>query len=144
MKFIVYVSQARKPFSADALKDLLDHSRKRNIADDITGLLIYRYNADCDRGNFLQVLEGRDDAIEDVWRRISNDPRHHTIVVIEQGPLDKRMFPDWSMGFKNVDTGDLSGHEGFADMGSDAFWRNARALTAPEALDLLTGFYDGA
>ena len=54
------------------------------------------------------------------------------------------MFPDWSMSFRNLDTGDLVGHLGFADMGSDAFRQNARALTSQEALALLTGFHDDA
>lgn len=144
MKFILYVSQARKPFERAELRDLLEHSRKRNDQDGITGLLVYRYNDDFDRGNFLQILEGPDDAIEDVWRRISGDRRHHTIVVIEEGKIDKRAFADWSMGFKNADAGDLKGHPAFTDMGSDAFWRKAEELETREAMDLLLDFYEGA
>ena len=143
MKFIVYVSQAWKPFESGELRDLLKHSRKRNDADGITGLLVYRYNEDFDRGNFLQILEGPEDAIEDVWRRISGDKRHHTIVVIEEGSMDERSFADWSMGFKNASAGDLTGHPAFTDMGSDVFWRKARELKTREAMDLLTSFYEG-
>ena len=141
MKFIVYVSQAVSPFDTAELRQLLDRSRTRNTADGITGLLIYRYNDDYGRGNFLQVLEGPEERIEDVWQRIANDDRHHSVIVIEEGSSERRMFSDWSMGFKNVEDSDLRDFPGFADMGSDAFWRRAENNALPEAIDLLRSFY---
>lgn len=144
MKQIVYVSQAERPFSTDELSSLLKHSQERNAADGITGLLIYRYNPDYGRGNFVQALEGPEDKIDDVWRRISNDTRHHTVIIVEEGPIENRMFSDWSMGFKNVDAEDLERFEGFSDLGSDRFWRDAGPTSAASALELLKSFYDGA
>ena len=143
MKHIVYVSQAERPFGTDELSSLLEHSRAKNADDGITGLLIYRFNPDYGRGNFVQVLEGPDDKIDDVWRRISNDTRHHTIIVVEEGPIDARMFSAWTMGFKNVDAPDLESFEGFSDLGSDRFWHEVTPTSAAEALDLLKSFYDG-
>ena len=143
MKFIVYVSQSAKAFSTGDLGALLEHSRDRNAADDITGLLIYRYNEDFRRGNFLQVLEGPEDALADVWNRISSDPRHHTIIVLEEGESDARAFGDWSMGFRNVDEQDLAGFVGFSQLGSDAFWQDAKKQALPDALATLRSFYDG-
>ena len=143
MKFIVYVSQSAKAFSTGDLGALLEHSRDRNAADDITGLLIYRYNEDYRRGNFLQVLEGPEDALADVWNRISSDPRHHTIIVLEEGESDARAFGDWSMGFRNVDEQDLAGFVGFSQLGSDAFWQDAKKQALPDALATLRSFYDG-
>ena len=144
MKYIVYVSQAAKAFSTDALSDLLTHSRERNTADGITGLLVYRYNTDFKRGNFLQVLEGAGDALDDVWRRISGDPRHHTVIVLDEGESKTRMFGDWSMGFRNVDESDLAHVLGFSELGSDEFWINAKKQALPDALSTLRSFYDGA
>ena len=143
MKYIVYVSQAAKAFSTDDLAGLLTHSRERNAADGITGLLVYRYNADFKRGNFLQVLEGTDDALKDVWRRISGDPRHHTIIVLDEGECDARMFGDWAMGFRNVDESDLAQLIGFSELGSDEFWKEAKKQALPDALSTLRSFYDG-
>ena len=143
MKYIVYVSQAAKAFTTDELAGLLTHSRDRNSADGITGLLVYRYNIDFKRGNFLQVLEGTDEALEDVWRRISGDPRHHTIIVLDEGQSDARMFGDWSMGFRNVDEGDLAKFAGFSELGSDEFWKDAKKQALPDALSTLRSFYDG-
>ena len=142
MKYIVYVSQAAKAFSTDDLAGLLKHSRKRNSADGVSGLLVYRYNSDFKRGNFLQVLEGTDDALDDVWRRISGDPRHHTIIVLDEGKSETRMFGDWSMGFRNVDESDLAKFAGFSELGSDAFWQDAKKQALPDALSTLRSFYD--
>jgi hypothetical protein len=142
VKYIVYVSQAAKAFSTDDLAGLLTHSRKRNSADGVSGLLVYRYNSDFKRGNFLQVLEGTDDALDDVWRRISGDPRHHTIIVLDEGKSETRMFGDWSMGFRNVDESDLAKFAGFSELGSDAFWQDAKKQALPDALSTLRSFYD--
>lgn len=143
MKYIVYVSQAAKAFSTEELAALLTHSRERNSADGITGLLIYRYNADFKRGNFLQVLEGSQEVLDDVWRRISGDPRHHTIIVLDESQADARMFGEWSMGFRNVDAGDLAKFTGFSELGSDEFWKNVKERSVPDALATLRSFYDG-
>ncbi len=144
MKYIVYVSQSKKPFTKDELAELLTHSRARNQTDDITGLLIYRYNPDFGRGNFLQVLQGPEKALEDLWKRISADPRHHTIIVLEEGDSPDRMFADWSMGFRNVDESDLKAFPGFQQLGSDDFWQRVTANPLPGALDMLRGFYEAA
>ena len=143
MKYIVYVSQAARAFSNAALAHLLTYSRERNSADGITGLLVYRYNTDFKRGNFLQVLEGTDDALDDVWRRISGDPRHHTIIVLDEGESEARMFGDWSMGFRNVEESDLAHFAGFSELGSDEFWEDAKKQALPDALSTLRSFYDG-
>jgi hypothetical protein len=143
MRYIVYVSQAAKAFSTDNLAALLEHSRVRNTADEVTGLLIYRYNDDFRRGNFLQVLEGPEDAVADVWSRISSDPRHHTIIVLEEGESDARAFGDWSMGFRNVDEQDFADFVGFSELGSDQFWQDAKKQALPDAMAALRSFYDG-
>ncbi len=105
--------------------------------------MIYRFNPDFGRGNFVQALEGPDDKINDVWRRISNDARHHTIIVVHEGPIENRMFSDWSMGFKNVAAEDLESFKGFSDLGSDRFWQEVTPTSAASALELLKSFYDG-
>ncbi|HKL68513.1 BLUF domain-containing protein [Salibaculum sp.] len=143
MKYIVYVSQARAPFSIDQLTDLLGRSRSRNTKEGITGILLYRYSDDFDKGYFIQAIEGPEAELDALWRRISGDSRHHTIVTLSEGFEEARMFPNWSMGFKNVEPGDLADVPGFADIDKDSFWENLRSGGMPEALDLLRGFYDG-
>jgi Sensors of blue-light using FAD len=144
MKFIVYVSEAASPPGAGELGGLLESSRRRNAAEGVTGLLVYRYDEAFRCGYFIQLIEGPEDAIEALWRRISHDKRHHSIVVLEEGKEDHRMFEDWSMGFRNIDASDLNGYPGLADLGSEAFWLRAEREVLPEARDLLKAFYESA
>ncbi|WP_405110494.1 BLUF domain-containing protein [Phaeobacter sp. BS52] len=144
MKHIVYVSQAEHPFSAWELANLLETSRARNVSDGISGLLIYRLNPEYNRGNFVQAIEGPEAEIDSLWSRITRDNRHHTIVVVQEGSIEARMFDGWSMGFKNADAEDLAGFAGFSDLGSDTFWSDISPASAAGALELLRNFYDGA
>ena len=75
------------------------------------------------------------------WDRISSDPRHHTITVLEDGSFEERNFSTWSMGLKNLNTKALEGIPGFIDINDDQFWSNPNNLK-PTALDLLRKFYD--
>jgi len=94
------------------------------------------------RGYFIQAIEGPDALLNGLWDRISNDPRHHTIITSAKGDQAAPMFPNWSMGFKNVDENDLVSIPGFADIGKDSFWQNLKENEMPEAVDLLRGFYE--
>lgn len=91
LRRLVYTSKSVLPISDRALLDLMHDARGYNAADGITGLLIHR------GGDFFQLLEGEGDAIDDVWRRISADTRHHSIEIIDTREIDQRLFPQWSM-----------------------------------------------
>ena len=104
LKYIVYYSFSQSEISSSELKELLQKAREWNEANEITGLLIYRYNKKFKRGNFLQIIEGPKKSISPTWDRISADPRHHTITVLEDGSFEERNFSTWSMGLKNLNT----------------------------------------
>lgn len=142
MNYLIYVSQAKKPVAEAALAELLNYSRQRNEEAGITGLLIYRYVPEADRGNFMQILEGDPASLSAVWDRISQDSRHHSIVVLEEAETAGRMFATWTMGFQNVSAEDLADYEGYSDLGSDAFWSRIKKQTTAGALGLLQSFYD--
>ena len=63
--FVAYASSASTDFSPEELTDLLAVSRARNAAAGVTGLLVYK------GGNFLQALEGPEDAVRATMQRIS-------------------------------------------------------------------------
>jgi len=96
MQYIVYMSTAIKAFSDIELKELLTQSQKNNTRDNITGMLLYG------QGSFVQVIEGDDEKIKETYQRILNDDRHKGIIELAQGTLEKRNFPDWSMGFNTL------------------------------------------
>ncbi len=141
MYHLIYVSQAARPMSEEDLAAILKKSRDYNTEDGITGLLIYKFTPSEDRANFMQLLEGPEDKVLAAFARIEADKRHHTKVVLEQGKIAHRNFPDWSMGFRNADAADLAGFEGYSDLGSPGFWDRARSGELSDALEIMMSFY---
>lgn len=97
MFFLVYVSSATQQFSAEDLRALLGTCRKNNAELRVTGMLLYK------DGNFMQVLEGDEGAVRGLYERIAADPRHGGEITLQQGFAEDRQFPDWSMGFRDLD-----------------------------------------
>ena len=100
MFFLVYVSSAVKPFPPAELLDLLATSRQHNSQLGITGMLLYK------DGNFMQVLEGEEDAVRTLYVKIGADPRHRGLITVSKGPLAERQFSDWSMAFRDLGAAD--------------------------------------
>jgi len=93
---IAYVSFSHKALSAKELEDLLFEIRRKNKKQDITGLLLYNDES------FIQVVEGELSKLRELFERISKDQRHNNIVKLVEEPIEKRAFPDWYMGFRNI------------------------------------------
>ena len=93
---IVYVSSATVHFAKPDMYALLAKSRANNARAGVTGMLLYR------DGNFMQVLEGDEEAVRTVYARIEQDPRHRGSMVLLRGETPGRQFPDWSMGFRDL------------------------------------------
>lgn len=101
MFFLVYISSATQPFSVDDLSTLLAVSRKNNAELGITGMLLYK------DGNFMQVLEGDERTVRALYEKIGVDPRHSGEITLLQGFVDERQFPDWSMGFRDLNSPEI-------------------------------------
>ena len=108
MLSIIYASSAVRLFNRQELVDLLEYSRKMNVENDITGMLLYR------GGNIIQVIEGEDEAVKQLYKNIKTDPRHKDVTLLSQDPIAKRQFPDWRMGFRNIDQMSDEELEGFS------------------------------
>lgn len=96
MHHIIYLSWATTPFSDTQLQELLAVSRTRNALLGVTGILFY--------GNerFMQVLEGEEAAVRDLYARIQRDPHHDNILTYIDKPIANRAFARWSMAFEPV------------------------------------------
>lgn len=90
---LAYISTAADGFSADDLADIVACARKNNPEVGVTGVLILR------KGQFLQVLEGEDLAVDILMRRIRQDRRHHDVLVIHRKTIKNRDFEYWAMGW---------------------------------------------
>jgi hypothetical protein len=109
MLFLVYLSSAVELFSPAALRELLAQSRVNNTRVGLTGILLYK------DGNFMQVLEGELDAVHALYAAIQRDPRHSGLLTLLQGPLAERQYPDWSMGFRDLNSPDVRLMPGYSE-----------------------------
>ncbi|WP_088347849.1 MULTISPECIES: BLUF domain-containing protein [Rhodomicrobium] len=94
---ICYVSSARGEIGVQGLVELLDVSRDRNQVAGLTGLLLYH------DGNFMQALEGPDQAVRKMFEWIKTDPRHTGLIQMQGRDVGARMFRRWLMAFRPVD-----------------------------------------
>ncbi len=96
MKRITYVSRFAKPFTERELEELGDSAAENNRRLELTGVLM------TSGGVFFQILEGPEEAVDQVYAAITSDSRHTNIVVLElELGVAARNYPDWSM--KTID-----------------------------------------
>jgi len=50
----------------------------------------------------MQVLEGEKEAVSKLVETIGHDPRHKGVLVMLRGTSEDRLFPDWTMGFRDL------------------------------------------
>ncbi len=142
MYYLIYASQAQKPMDKATLEAILEASRANNRQQDITGLLIYRYSPGTNSGHFIQMLEGEEQSVRALYERIGRDKRHHTKIVFDKGDIPARMFGEWAMGFKNIDSELLTELPGYARLGEESFDAKEFSHSNRRALDLLKFFHD--
>ena len=97
---LIYRSQATPMLHEADLPILMQKARSYNYQEELGGLLLYF------QGQFLQVLEGPEPALSNLYARIQADPRHHDLHKLSYDPIAARTFPDWRMGFATA-TADL-------------------------------------
>jgi hypothetical protein len=107
---IIYHSLASDDgMSPEALAALLRQARAYNQAHRLTGLLLYANRTK----EFVQVLEGPRDEVQQIYQKIAGDPRHKHAFVLHEGEAAGRMFPDWRMGFAWANPQDLRATTGY-------------------------------
>lgn len=109
LKQIVYFSSAVRLFSDDELLELLRIARANNARLGITGMLLY---AD---GNFVQLIEGPDDAVDALYAKISRDQRHTSLLKALDGPIQERRYADWTLGFDRIGEAEIKQVGGLTD-----------------------------
>ncbi|MEM9309886.1 MAG: BLUF domain-containing protein [Pseudomonadota bacterium] len=86
----LYISTAPS-LSREDVESILTTSERNNPARGVTGLLLYNGR------NFLQLLEGEESELVSLMLRISHDPRHTGISMIDRKLVGERSCPDWAM-----------------------------------------------
>lgn len=110
--YLVYLSSSTHLFSEKELADILNVSRSNNSSLNVTGILLYY------EGSIIQVLEGNEAVVKDLYTKIEKDARHKNVVRMVEGTNNERSFPDWSMGFKTLSNSEWQEYEGYLQLNS--------------------------
>ena len=104
---LAYVSATSSTMSEDEIVALLVQSRANNARAGVTGALLYQ------RGRFVQILEGDEQTVLRLYRKISRDQRHGDIHELSRQRIPARQFPQWTMGFRPLTPAAMKKLEGF-------------------------------
>ena len=104
---LIYRSKASRAVHEVTLPPLLRKARLHNERTHLGGLLLHA------NGEFMQVLEGPEPALSQLYARIQADPRHYAVRTLAYGPIAQRAFPDWRMAYVPTDAEVLEKITGF-------------------------------
>ncbi len=93
---LLYASRATGPMSASLVDSILEHSRRNNPAQGITGVLCYSDDL------FIQVLEGGRDEVCELYNAIVRDERHEHVRILSYEEISERRFGSWTMGHVDI------------------------------------------
>ena len=94
---VIYTSSATTGVTVRDLHDILAASRRNNAGWHLSGVLLF------EGGTFLQVVEGPAWPLQKALTRIEADPRHTKMDVLCDMRTERRYFPDWAMGSREID-----------------------------------------
>lgn len=132
---IAYASCTRGLLSSGQIMDILKVSRENNTKSGITGMLLYK------NGNVLQVIEGKRDDVRQLFDVISVDERHYGVLKLYEREIAEREFPEWVMGFSDLNEGEARHLEGFSEFLDPEF--DIQQLKPSSAMSLLSTFKKG-
>ena len=107
MHHIVYWSRATRTMTPMELVALLIGARMYNESMGITGALVY------DGTQFMQVIEGEEAVIQDLYGRIIRDSRHRDAFKLADKAIAERTFVNWSMAFRELSPGEFADITGY-------------------------------
>jgi len=93
---LIYFSSASPNLTERDLDDILQESISGNSRCNITGILAY------DDFHFMQILEGGEKAVNDLYLCIAADARHHNVRLLNFQQIENRRFDDWSMALAKL------------------------------------------
>ena len=133
MRQILYVSNTPLDIAAEELSAILKSSRTNNMALDVTGMLLHI------DGGFLQILEGEDEVLRDLYIRIAADDRHYDARILVDRDVP-RAFHGWSMGFRRL-TGQDADAEGIFSITREAIEGKLAPGAGRAVVTMLETFY---
>jgi Sensors of blue-light using FAD len=90
---LIYASTATDGVDLNEFKRILSTAQNNNGQRDLTGMLIFNSKV------FLQALEGSRESVNDLYAKLTKDPRHYNLVLLKMEYITERRWSEWSMGF---------------------------------------------
>lgn len=128
---LIYVSSSKELIEEDELLKLLKSFRANNKIHNITGVLLYN------DGNIMQLMEGSERDILQLFENIQSDRRHTGIIQMVREEISCRDFTKWSMSYQNLTGINV---EGFSDFMSFGPFSNESNSLVSRAKKLLISF----
>ncbi|MBX2797125.1 MAG: BLUF domain-containing protein [Myxococcales bacterium] len=99
MSRLVYCSTHRELAPFHDLQDIVTTAQNNNAANEVTGVLFYGH------GTFLQAIEADLVDVAKLHDRLTRDPRHYRLQVIESEPIASRTYDRFTVA--HLDGGTL-------------------------------------
>ncbi len=98
---LIYLSRVWRNMTNTQLDQILAESRANNAKNKITGLLCYGGTS------FIQILEGPEAEVVNLYASIVNDERHHGCKLLDVHITNKRIFDNWAMAYVHSSKADF-------------------------------------
>lgn len=132
---LAYVSSTRGLLHREDIVDILEVSRRKNKLAGITGMLLYK------DGSVLQILEGEPEKVRHLYSVIQKDHRHGSVIRLYEKEVSERDFPEWSMGFSDLNSEEAKRLDGFSEILDPKF--DMHEIKPSAAEKLLRAFKSG-
>jgi hypothetical protein len=93
---LTYRSKAIEDITPNSIYEIVQVANKFNPTVGITGCLVF------ENGYFIQILEGEQEAVEELYFKIKQDKRHTFTSILSKGFTAKRIFDKWDMAYMNL------------------------------------------
>ncbi len=123
---LLYFSRASGETTQPILPEILEQARRNNPRLGLSGMLIYEDH------HFMQVLEGPEQSVNEIFETIRADDRHTDVFTIYSYPIAERQFDGWAMAHFEFQPGDKELRSSFieiekcASQGIDSISEKAR------------------
>lgn len=138
---LTYHSIAKPGLTEKDIKDIMEVSSRNNAELGITGCLLYH------KDFFLQILEGEENKVLDLFDKIKYDDRNDQVTLLSTDHTDSRIFKEWAMAYYHIpdkkelnpeeqkvrqDLIDLSDSSQKPNFTLKVFWYNVKQLLLSE------------
>lgn len=96
VRTIVYISNSVTLMENKHLDELFYQSIENNKFNNVTGILLYK------EGTFIQILEGNEEALNNLFNTIQQDSRHNNIMTVLDKMNTKRLFTKFRAGLSSL------------------------------------------